>query len=196
MTDMSYGELLSYQQAEEIYELNMRFCAEFLSGKQFARQREQMEQAGRSGKQNIVEGAEQHTDLKGYAYLLGIARGSLAELLEDYKDLAKLRGIEVWRKGDERIEKVKKMEKAERVNFLFPSSPSYPSKPSSSSSPSPTLINYLVDLIIRTNYLLDRQKKSLEEKFVNEGGYSEKLARQRNEVKKKEIVNRFWRKYQ
>lgn len=68
-------------------------------------------------------------------------------------------------------EKAKKV-KRETKRYQLPSIPSQPSNPSFP-------LNYLIDLIIRTNYLLDRQKKSLEEKFVQEGGYTEALFRKR-----------------
>jgi four helix bundle suffix protein len=45
------------------------------------------------------------------------------------------------------------------------------------------LVNHLANLIRRTNYLLDRQIKSLEYKFTHEGGYTEKLFHQRLNVK-------------
>lgn len=93
------------------------------------RQRDQMNQAARSSKQCIAEGATQGTSLKGYIKMLGISRGSF---------------------------------------------PSYP-------------VNYMIDLITRTNYLLDRQKKSLEEKFIKEGGYTEKLHWKRVEYRKRSL---------
>lgn len=44
-----------------------------------------MTQAARSGKQNIVEGYELQS-LEGYIRFLGIAKGSIRELEEDYED--------------------------------------------------------------------------------------------------------------
>lgn len=131
--------------------------------------------AARSAKQCIAEGATQGTSLKGYLKMLGISRGSLEELLVDYKDFARLRNIGVWVKTDFRLkeigERVKKVER-ESGKYLLPSIPSQPSNPSCP-------LNYLIDLITRTNYLLDRQKRSLEEKFIQEGGYSENLLKKR-----------------
>jgi four helix bundle suffix protein len=261
-----YKSLITYQQSEEIFDLTMEFCRICLSEPKFARLREQMESAARSGKQNIVEGAEQKIDSGGYTYLLGVARGSLAELLEDYRDFARNHNLEIWMRGDKRIEdfkkrveKVKKAERARRAKILSlsrpsnpsspspssqpsnpssfytpsslqpsepsppspssppsqpsqpfqpsnpsspsesssPSSPSLPSKPSYPSESSITLfVNYLIDLIIRTNYLLDRQRKSLEEDFVKIGSYSEQLRKRRDNEKKRQIIGSFWRKFQ
>lgn len=83
-----YEDLLTYQQSEESYDLTVQFCQRFLPGRENLRQREQMIQAARSGKQNIVEGYSLKS-LKGYIKLLGVSRGSLEELLEDYKDFAR-----------------------------------------------------------------------------------------------------------
>jgi four helix bundle suffix protein len=50
----NYQELLSYQKAEIVFDLTFRFCQRFLS--KGDRTVDQMVQAARSGKQNIVEG--------------------------------------------------------------------------------------------------------------------------------------------
>jgi four helix bundle suffix protein len=59
-----------------------------------------------------------------------------------------------------------------------------------------TAANATICLIHQTNFLLDRQIKSLEAQFIKEGDYSEKLSKDRNNQLKKDIVNSFWRKYQ
>ena len=155
-----YENLLTYTQCEEIYDLTIEFCQKFLPGRELLRQREQMIQAARSAKQCIAEGATQKTSLKGYIKMLGISRGSLEELLKDYQDFTRLRNIAIWDKSDPRLK-----ETGERVKRV--------------KRETGETVNYLIDLIIRTNYLLDRQKNSLEEKFIKEGGYSEKLFKRR-----------------
>lgn len=177
---LSYQNLLTYQQCEEIYDLTVEFCQKYLAGRELLRQREQMIQAARSAKQCLAEGASQKTSLKGYIKMLGVSRGSLEELLLDYRDFARLRNIPIWSKYDPRLKEMgKKVKTVKKItgkfrfpSFHFPSSPSLPSLPSSS-------VNYMVDLVTRTNYLLDRQRQSLEEKFVAEGGYTETLFRKR-----------------
>lgn len=176
MYEKPYKKLITYMQSEEIYDLTVVFCNRYLSGGQNLRLYEQVVHAARSCKQNIAEGASQGTSLKGYIKLLGIARGSLEELLEDYKDFSRQKNIPLLGKGDEMVNKVKKVNRVEREKILFPFIPSSPSLPS---LPSFLCLSYLLDLIIRTNYLLDRQIKSLEEKFVREGGYSENLLKKR-----------------
>jgi len=46
-------------------------------------------------------------------------------------------------------------------------------------------VNIMIDLITRTNFLLDQQRKSLEEKFLKEGGYTENLFKKRLDFRNK-----------
>lgn len=179
-----YRNLKTYQQAVIIYDLTAAFCEKFLEegdkGYKRFKLREQMEGAARSGKQNIVEGASQGTSLKGYIKLLGVALGSLKELYEDYEDFARLRGIEVWEESAKRDAWVKKLlfsqlERYKRDKGFkagLPLNPSNPLDPAWS-------VNYLLNLINMTTYLLKRQIESLEEKFAGEGGYTESLFKRR-----------------
>src|ERR1700690_2982944 len=98
MGEPAYKNLLTYKYAILIYDMNKEFLVRFVAGAENMRQRQQMDQAARSSKQCIVEGAMQGTSLKGYIKMLGVSRGSWEELLEDYKDIARLKGIEVWNK--------------------------------------------------------------------------------------------------
>jgi len=96
---MSYQELKSYRQAMAIQDYTVEFCKIYVS--KFSRTTDQMIQAARSGKQNIVEGCSvsktsPQTELK----LIGVAMGSLEELLEDYKDFLRQKGLEIWRKEE------------------------------------------------------------------------------------------------
>lgn len=92
-----YHTLLSYQKAEVIYAITYRFCQRFLGKND--RTVDQMVQAARSGKQNIIEGnkaavTSKETELK----LTNVARASLEELLEDYRDFLHVRNLKVWKK--------------------------------------------------------------------------------------------------
>ena len=75
MTQAGYKFLLSYQYSSIIYDLTVEFCVFYLSGRELLRQRDQMTQAARSGKQNIVEGYSLES-LESYIKLLGVAHGS------------------------------------------------------------------------------------------------------------------------
>ncbi len=179
-----YKNLKTYQQTVIVYDLTVEFCEKFLEegdkGYKRYKLREQIEGAARSGKQNIAEGASQGTSLKGYIKLLGVALGSLKELCEDFEDLARQRGIEVWEKSPKRDAWVKKI--------LFSQLEGYkrgkgykaklPLNPSDSLDPT-WAVNYLLNLVNLTTFMLKNQIKSLEEKFAQEGGYTENLFRRR-----------------
>jgi four helix bundle protein len=79
-----YEDLLSFQKARIVYDGTVRFCQRFLVRRD--RAFDQMVQAARSGKQNILEGSRasgtsKETEIK----LTNVARASLEELLEDYR---------------------------------------------------------------------------------------------------------------
>ena len=93
----NYKNLLSYQKAVIIYDFTYCFCERFL--KKFDRTIDQMVQAARSGKQNIVEGAKAgKTSTETEIRLSNVARASLEELLEDYHDFLRVRKHKVWEK--------------------------------------------------------------------------------------------------
>src|SRR5713101_5558220 len=94
----NYQELLSYQKAEVVYDLTYRFCQRFLS--KGDRTIDQMVQAARSGKQNIVEGSKASgTSKEMEIKLTNVARASLEELLEDYRDYLRVRDLKIWDKN-------------------------------------------------------------------------------------------------
>ena len=90
-----YEELLSFQKARVMYDATVQFCERFLDRRD--RTVDQMVQAARSGKQNILEGSQasgtsKETEIK----LMNVARASLEELLEDYRDFLRVRGFALW----------------------------------------------------------------------------------------------------
>ncbi|MGH8163280.1 MAG: four helix bundle protein [Rhodanobacteraceae bacterium] len=94
----NYRELLSYQKAEIIFDLTFYFTKRFL--RRGDRTIDQMRQAARSGKQNILEGSKasgtsKATELK----LTNVARASLEELLADYADYLRTRDFAIWPKN-------------------------------------------------------------------------------------------------
>src|SRR5271165_3015279 len=111
-----YSQLQSYRKAEVVYDLTYRFCQRFLSQKD--RTVDQMIQAARSGKQNIVEGSKasgtsKETEIK----LLGVARASLEELLVDYFDLLRVRDIPVWQKESREARFVRRLGRNPRATY-------------------------------------------------------------------------------
>lgn len=103
-----YQNLIVYQQAVLIFDLNEEFCKRYLDSFKDKRTIEQMQQASRSGKQNIVEGSLEKS-LKMHIKLTAVSRGSYGELLEDYKDFLRTRGLKIWAKDDERLAPLRAM---------------------------------------------------------------------------------------
>lgn len=92
-----YRDLLSYQKAEAVFDLTCRFCERFL--RRGDRTIDQMVQAARSGKQNIAEGCQASgTSKEMEIKLIGVARASLEELLNDYLDYLRTRRLPLWDK--------------------------------------------------------------------------------------------------
>lgn len=165
---VGYKYLKTYQLATVIYDLTVQFCKKYIDYR--SRTNDQMTQAARSGKQNIAEGYLEKS-LKMYIKLVGVSRGSLGELLEDFEDYARQNKLTVWPK--EKTRDIREMR--EIWEKSTPDSPYIPDLP-----PNPEVtVNLLIALLNQTNYLLDKQAAALEEKFLNEGGYTENLFKKR-----------------
>ena len=103
-----YQQLRSYQKAQIIYDATACFCARFLGKRD--RTVDQMVQAARSGKQNIVEGSmASGTSKEMEIKLMNVARASLEELLEDYRDFLRTRGLRFWHKESKEALFVRKL---------------------------------------------------------------------------------------
>jgi len=172
-----YKKLLTYKYCFLVYHLTMKFTEIFLSSYKDRRTREQMDQAARSGKQNVAEGASQQTSFRGYIKLVGVARGSLEELLEDFKDFAIRNNVDLWDWGDDRYKKFRRYRIYIKHDFEnpTPSTPPIPMIPNDKE----LAANIMIDLVTRTGYLLDKQRKGLENKLIKEGGFSENLYKRR-----------------
>lgn len=165
---VGYKYLKTYQLATVIYDLTIIFCNNHVDKR--SRTHDQMVQAARSGKQNIAEGYLEKS-LKMYIKLLGVSRGSFGELLEDYEDFARQKGITLL--------PVTKAREIREIREIWEKSiPNKPHIPNLPSFPEQS-VNFFVTLINQENYLLDRQISALEEKFIKEGGYSENLSKRR-----------------
>ncbi len=164
-----YRKLKSYQTAEIIYDLTVYFCAHYISKR--SRTYDQMVQAARSGKQNIAEGSQASgTSKKIELKLINIARASLEELLLDYEDFLRQKGLPQWTKDDPRVKKIRSL--AYQANRSYKTYLAYMSKPE-------VAANTMICLINQANFLLDRQLKALEKDFLNNGGFTERLYWQR-----------------
>jgi len=180
---MSYKGLRSYQSAVIIYDFTVAFCNRYLTDRSDLSDRpdwtnrnrsyrtyDQMVQAARSGKQNIVEGSSEKASKKAEIKLLGVARASLQELLEDYEDFLRQNGLKQWTKESVEAKAVRAL--VYQSDWSYQSYRSYLNDPEKAA-------NAMICLINQTNYLLDRQIKSLKEKFLNEGGWTEQMYRER-----------------
>ncbi|RLE27075.1 MAG: four helix bundle protein [Acidobacteria bacterium] len=181
LTHGHYEELESFQTALIVYRGTVAFCNRFISVR--SRTHDQMVQAARSGKQNIVEGCSASgISKKMEIKLVGVARASLDELLEDYRDFLRHKDLVIWEKEDSSALKVRRLAYLEHKTYE--TYRSYIEK----GSPE-TAANTMLCLVHQANYLLDRQLRSLEKAFVDQGGFSERLYRarshRRNRVKGK-----------
>ena len=116
-----YEELLSFQKARVVYDATVCFCERFLQKRD--RTVDQMVQAARSGKQNILEGSQvSGTSKEGEIKLLNVARASLEELLEDYRDFLRVRNAPLWEKDSKEARFVRRLG-AQRIGPMRPIGP-------------------------------------------------------------------------
>lgn len=174
-----YEYLLAYKISVPIYDYTVEFCKRWIPSN--SRTKDQMEQAARSGMQNILEGNQQE-GMKGYIKLCGIARGSLEELLNDYLSYARQHGIVVWDRGrvGRELPEVEQVWSVLRATPVLPSSPDFPHLPDHPER----AVNLLITLVHQSNYLLDKLVVSLKDKHMHEGGLTEELYRKRVEYRK------------
>lgn len=166
-----YKELLAFQMAEFVYDGTVAFTARYLDKK--SRTVDQMVQAARSGRQNIAEGSvASGTSSKVELKLIGIARASQEELLLDYKDFLRQRGLVEWTKDDEKARFIRKL--CYRANRTYETY-----KPYIEEKGPENAANTLICLTSQTSYLLDKLLRQLERQFLEEGGFTERLYRQR-----------------
>lgn len=169
-----YRQQPVFQQAEIIYDGTVDFCDRYIN--KYSRTHDQMVQAARSGKQNIAEGYLQKS-MEGRLKLLGVARGSLEELLNDFIDFLRQKKLIIWPKDSEKARAVRK-----KVYNNYNSYNDYNGYIKKSSEEG---ANAMICLINQTNRLLDQKLRWTEERFVKEGGFRENLFRKRMEFRKR-----------
>lgn len=171
-----YKKLKTYILATVICDLNVEFIERWISYK--SRTRDQMEQAGRSGKQNIAEGYTMQS-LESYIKLAGVALGSIKELAADYEDFLRQKRLATWPKDDERIRAIRDF----RAVWVVPNRPNTPNLPKDPEEAA----NMMLTFCQMESYLLAKQIAALREKFVREGGFRENLFRKRMERRKNQV---------
>lgn len=163
----NYKKLLSYRKADVIYQMTCYFCTRFLT--RGDRTVDQMVQAARSGKQNIVEGcAASATSAKTEIKLVNVAKASLKELLEDYEDYLKVHRHPQWTEGSAEYEAMRRIgrEHSDAAYFMG----------LVQTRPPETIANMAIILLNQADYLLHRQLERLSEDFRKNGGFSERMA--------------------
>jgi four helix bundle suffix protein len=182
-THGGYEKLLSFQKARIVYDGTVWFCKRFLEKRD--RTYDQMIQAARSGKQNILEGSQasgtsKATEIK----LTNVARASLEELLEDYRDYLRTRHIEEWTREHPYTRRLRQLNRQPNTSYeTF--------KKGIEHSDPAIAANVMIGLIKLTNYLLDRQLRQLEKAFVEDGGLRERMTRVRLTERDKQNRRRF-----
>ena len=166
-----YENLLSYQKSLVVFDATLYFCDRFVDRRD--RTRDQMIQAARSGKQNILEGSEASgTSKEAEIKLTGVAKASQKELLEDYRDFMRNRNIEEWTPDHPYARRLRQLNRTPGAN--------YQTFKKGIEHPDPAICaNVIVGLIKVTCYLLDQQLRRLERDFLNEGGLRERMTRAR-----------------
>jgi four helix bundle suffix protein len=107
-----------------------------------------------------------------------VARASLEELLEDYRDFLRVRKLALWDKNSREAQFVRRL--GSHSNRSYESYATY-----IETRPAPVVANILVCLIHQTNYLLDQQLRQLEKAFLKEGGLRERMTRARLSARSK-----------
>ena len=170
MNTGGYRKLKVYRKTEVIYDLTYYFCKKYL--KLGDRTIDQMVQAARSGKQNIVEGNEvAETSAETMLKLLGVARGSLQELLIDYEDYLRVRNLRLWADDSKEVDVMRKLgiEHEDSASFLE----------LAQTRSDEVVANMVIVLIYQADILLNGYINRKYNDFLREGGFREKLTRER-----------------
>ncbi|MCO5297569.1 MAG: four helix bundle suffix domain-containing protein [Fimbriimonadaceae bacterium] len=173
-----YRDLRAFQCAEAVYDGTVAFCARFLDKR--SRTIDQMVQAARSGRQNIAEGSRASgTSKKTELKLVSVARASLDELLLDYEDFLRQRGLTLWGKDHVKAMFIRGLGRQQSPEVR----PYERYRTYVETKSAETAANTMICVIHQANYLLDRLLRQLEQAFVDEGGFTEKLYRARFEAR-------------
>ena len=170
-----YRNLRVYRLTEIIYDLTMIFAKQYI--RPGSRTRDQMEQAARSGKQNIAEGSaaaltSSETEIK----LTNVAKASLEELLLDYEDYLRQNNLPQWDKNNPRTIKLREYLRSEGC---MANPTEFASKMNVEE-----YCNLCITLINQATYLLRRLIDKQQEQFLQEGGIREQMYAARVQYRK------------
>ena len=168
-----YRNLLSYQKAEIIYDGTVYFTNRFFHP--YDRTVEQMVQAARSGKQNIVEASmASATSKESEIKLTNVAKASLEELLIDYEDFLRTRKLPIWDKEHPLTVRFRQLNRTRNATYQTFIKAIENEKPE-------ICANSMICLIKIATYLLAKQIQSLEKDFLEHGGLRERMTKARIE---------------
>lgn len=166
-----YKNLLSYKKAQIIYDATVYFTRRFF--RKGDRTVDQMVQAARSGKQNIIEGSmasgtSKETEVK----LTNVARASLEELMEDYRDFLRVNAFHEWPVEHPYVKRLRQINRATVAD--------YEAFRKGIEHENPEICaNVILGLIRVCSYLLERQLYRLEQEFIEHGGLRERMIQAR-----------------
>ncbi|MFT3885886.1 MAG: four helix bundle suffix domain-containing protein [Flavobacteriales bacterium] len=188
-----FRKLKSFQLAQLVYDITVRFVVRYI--REDSRTRDQMEQAARSGAQNIAEGSMfSATSKKIEMNLTNVARSSLTELKLDYEDLLRQRNMALWADDDPRRTELvgRRFQTVDQVAHwikeVYEREQKGPCTPADRDRAwaelSANAAHVLTGVAI---VLLNRQLNSQAKTFEQEGGFSERLYRVRSEIRRNNI---------
>lgn len=166
-----YKKLKSYQKSVVIYDATVYFCHRFYKNNR--RQTDQMEQAARSGKQNIAEGSmASATSKQTEIHLTNVARASLGELKEDYEDFLRINKLPIWDKCHTMAVRITELSRRSEEN--------YETYRVYIENESPEIsANTIRHLILQAMLMLNKQILRLEQDFLKHGGIRERMTNAR-----------------
>ncbi len=162
-----WQDLWFYQKSEVLYQMTFVFCERFLP-KFGDRTVDQMLQAARSGKQNIVEGSEDgKTSTEMELKLLNVARSSIGELRQDYEDFLKSRNLHIWNREDTRFQPMQEFTKAHNTLADY--------EPFFQKWSAEEMANVGLTLCYQVDTMMNKYMEGLERTFVTQGGIKERM---------------------
>jgi four helix bundle suffix protein len=177
-----YQKMRSHHAAQGVYDATVIFCDRFIE--RHSRTHDQMVQAARSGVRNIEEGSETAaTSKKTELRLTNVARASLEELMRDYRDFLRHRGLPVWDKDAPQAREA-------RSKLASDKSDGSDLSDLVKNAPPEIAANTLLCLINQASYLLHRQLARLERDFLEHGGFTERLHAVRSRARQSDVSDR------
>ena len=162
-----WQDLWFYQKSEVLYQMTFVFCERFLP-KFGDRTVDQMLQAARSGKQNIVEGSEDgKTSTEMELKLLNVARSSIGELRQDYEDFLKSRNLHIWNCEDTRFQPMQEFTKVHNTLADY--------EPFFQKWSAEEMANVGLTLCYQVDTMMNKYMEGLERTFVTQGGIKERM---------------------